>query len=426
MRKQAEVREDNRVTILSEYGRQRLLGYAESFRDLADLFEEEAADGSGRDKSDSESLTGCREDAYSRQNYLWQRRLNENRELMADHLKEMAHIMARMAKETYTCRPTGARRYRQMSRLLKDSGILLRNFFELEHEDGHTEIGLTMRTIPGRYLKRGEPDRIFSEDVADYISAAMNVRLHAAKSTPVYLTSEWNTYYFLEEPRFQFLTGAAKAVKETEKVSGDNHSFYEGIDGRLTVLMSDGMGSGEKACRDSARVIELTERFLEAGFGKETAIQMINGALAVSGQEENMSTLDVCDLNLYTGECEFIKVGAACTYIKRGRLVDRLSTQNFPLGVFGRLEPEVMYRTLQSGDYVIMLSDGVLDALSQGIGEEILPEILGRMEYDNPREMANQLLAYCLKQSKGCIRDDMTVLVTGVWNHHSDDHITDA
>ena len=55
MRKQAEVREDNRVTILSEYGRQRLLGYAESFRDLADLFEEEAVDGSGRDKSDSES-----------------------------------------------------------------------------------------------------------------------------------------------------------------------------------------------------------------------------------------------------------------------------------------------------------------------------------------------------------------------------------
>ena len=128
-----------------------------------------------------------------------------------------------------------------------------------------------------------------------------------------------------------------------------------------------------------------------------------------------MSTLDVCDMNLYTGECEFIKVGAACTYIKRGRLVDRLSSQSFPLGVFGQMEPEVMYRTLENGDYVIMLSDGVLDALSQGIGEEVLPEIIGRMDYSNPNEIANQILTYSLAQSKGQIRDDMTVLVLGAW-----------
>ena len=184
--------------------------------------------------------------------------------------------------------------------------------------------------------------------------------------------------------------------------------------------MSDGMGSGEKASRDSGRVIEMTERLLEAGFRKESALQMVNGALAASGQEENMSTLDICDINLYTAECEFIKVGAACTYIKRGRLVDRLSAQNFPLGVFGQLETETLYRTLQNGDYIIMLSDGILDALSQGIGEEILPEIIGKIEDSNPNEIANQILAYCLKQSRGQIRDDMTVLVTGVWDKNGD------
>ena len=430
MRKQAGVKDDDRITIMTEYGRQRLLNYAESFRDLADLFEEEEAfdreSGGAEDTADSRSGGGTEADVYNRQNYLWQRKLQENQELMAEHLKEMAHIMARVAKETCLYRPMGARRYRQMARLLKDSGILLKDFFELEHEDGHTQISLTMRVASGRYLRSGDLDRISAEDVADYISAAVNVRLRAARSAPMYLTPEWNTYYFLEEPQFQFLTGAAKAVKETEKVSGDNYSFHEGDDGKVTIILSDGMGSGEKACHDSERVIDLTERLLEAGFCKETAIQMINGALASSGQEENMSTLDICDLNLYTGECEFIKVGAACTYIKRGQLVDRLSEQNFPLGVFGHLEPEVMYRTLQSGDYVVMLSDGVLDALSQGIGAEILPEIIGRMEYSNPNEMAGQILAFCLRQSRGQVRDDMTVLVMGVWNKNSDYNIIDA
>ena len=109
-------------------------------------------------------------------------------------------------------------------------------------------------------------------------------------------------------------------------------------------------------------------------------------------------------------------MGAACTYIKRGRLVDRISAQNLPLGVFGQINPEIQTRTLMSGDYLIMLSDGVLEALSEGIGEQILPEIVGRLEYRNPGEIANQILAYAIGQSRGRIRDDMTVLVAGIWD----------
>lgn len=410
MKKQAEVRDDNIVMIIPEYGRQRLLSYAESFRDLADLFEGE------EDSSDSDE-TGMIED---RQDYLWQRKLQENQELLAEHLKETAHIMAEVAKETCLYRPLGERRFKQMSRILRESGISLKNFFEMEHEDGHTEISLTMRYMGNKYMKLGESEQISVDDVADFISVAMNVRLCAAKNSPMYLTRNYNTYYFQEEPTYHLLTGVAKAVKETEKISGDNYSFYEADTGKMMILLSDGMGSGEKACEDSRRVIEIMESFLTAGFRTESAIQMINGALSAAGSEQNMSTLDLCDINLYTGECEFVKVGAVCTYIKRGNLVDRLSAQNLPLGVFGQIEVESINRTLQNGDYVIMLSDGITDALSQGLGEEVLPEIIGRMDYASPGEIANQILAYCIKQSNGQIRDDMTVLVTGIWNQTDD------
>lgn len=403
MRKQTEVRDNNKLTIIPEYGRQRLLSYAESFRDLADLFE--------REDADFEEING--NDPEDRQDYLWQRKLQENQELLAEHLKEMAHIMAEVAKETCLYRPMGERKYKQVSRLLRESGILINNFFELEREDGHIEVSLTMKIISEKYTKLGE--QVCIEDVADLISVALNTRLREARNTPQYLTPDWNTYYFVEEPDYHLLTGVAKAVKETEEVSGDNYSFYEAENGRVVAILSDGMGSGEKACAGSGRVIEKMERLLEAGFRKEPAAQMINGALAAVGQEDNMSTLDMCDINLYTGECEFMKAGAACSYIKRGRLVDRLSALNFPLGVFGQIEPETIHRVLQSGDYVIMLSDGILDALSQGIGEEMLPEIIGRTEYTNPNEIANQILAYCLKQSNGQVRDDMTVLVIGLW-----------
>ena len=51
MRKQVEARDENKIRIIPEYGRQRLLTYAESFRDLADLFEKDEAESSaeGRD-----------------------------------------------------------------------------------------------------------------------------------------------------------------------------------------------------------------------------------------------------------------------------------------------------------------------------------------------------------------------------------------
>lgn len=410
MKKQAEVRDDNIVTIIPEYGRQRLLSYAESFRDLADLFEGE------EETTDSDEIGMI----VDRQDYLWQRKLQENQELLAEHLKETAHIMAQVAKETCLYRPMGERRFKQMSKILRESGISLKNFFEMEHEDGHTEISLTMKYMGDKYMKLGEREQISVDDVADFISVAMNVRLCAAKNSPMYLTRNYNTYYFQEEPAYHLLTGVAKAVKETEKISGDNYSFYEADTGKMMILLSDGMGSGEKACEDSRRVIEIMESFLTAGFRMESAIQMINGALSAAGSEQNMSTLDLCDINLYTGECEFVKVGAACTYIKRGNLVDRLSAQNLPLGVFGQMEVESISRTLKNGDYIIMLSDGITDALSQGIGEEVLPEIVGRMEYASPGEIANQILAYCIKQSNGQIRDDMTVLVTGIWDQTED------
>ena len=357
MKKQANIEDENLIAMIPEYGRQKLLGYAESFRDLAELFEEK------------EETEDYKQDT-TRQEYLLQRKLCENKGLLADHLKEMAHIMTDVAKETYRYRPVGERKYRQITRVLKESGILLKNFFVLENEDEHMELSLVMRTE--------SQENIVIEDVADLISVAMNMRIRAAKNDPVFMTREWNAYHFLEEPTYHILTGVAKAVKETEKISGDNYSFCEMEQGKMITILSDGMGSGEKACKESEKVIEMMERLLEAGFRKEAAVQVINGALAAGGQEQSMSTLDVCEMNLYTGECDFIKVGAACTYIKREHLVDRLSSRNLPLGVFQQIEPETMHRQLQDGDYVIMLSDGVLDALSQGIGEEIMPEIIGK------------------------------------------------
>lgn len=382
--------------VLPEYGRKKLLMYADSFRDLANTFLD-------IQKEEEAKPTG------DRQEYLWKRRLVENRDLMADHLNEMAQIMTKVAEEAYRFIHMSERKVKQLAHALKEEDVLLKEVYLLEKESGHKEINLVMRS--------GKGTSPAVDEVGNLLSVLLNLRLVPSKASPIFVGKEWGNYQYIEEPRFHVLTGVAKAVKETERMSGDNYSFLEVREGALTAVLSDGMGSGEKACKDSEFVIDFMEKFLEAGFGKETAVQMINGALIAGGESQNMSTLDLYQIDLYTGICEFIKIGSAPSYIKRENLVEQISARNLPLGVFYEMDMETVKRRLVDGDYIIMLSDGILDALSQGIGEEMLPEMLGKITLKNPAEMANHILNFCLHQSKGRVRDDMTVMVTGIWEN---------
>lgn len=397
MKKQISDEREEFTSILPDYGKRKLLIYADSIRELAESFQDM--------QSKREEDSSVEED---RKDYLWRKRLQENKELLASHLQEMAQIMSQLAQEERRCVPMGERRFKQIAHAFREVDIQLKNLYLIENETGRMEVSLTMRYTKNNHLS--------AEEIGDLLSVLLNMHLTASASNAFFVGERWQTFYYVEEARFHVLTGVAKAVKETEKISGDNYTYFEADAGNLTAVLSDGMGSGDKASGDSTLVVELMQKFLEAGFQVETAIQMINHILLTGGESENMPTLDLCSVDLYNGECHFVKVGSASSYIKRQHLVDRISSGNLPLGIFQKPDMEATGRVLMDGDYIVMVSDGVLDALSQGIGEDMLAEMIGNMSLENPGEMANTILNYCIRQSKGRIRDDMTVLVIGIWS----------
>lgn len=61
-------------------------------------------------------------------------------------------------------------------------------------------------------------------------------------------------------------------------------------------------------------VLDLVERFLEAGFSVETAIRMMNSAMVMKGADDLYSTVDLCKINLYTGMAELYKIGRSYLY----------------------------------------------------------------------------------------------------------------
>lgn len=185
--------------------------------------------------------------------------------------------------------------------------------------------------------------------------------------------------------------GVTLRPKDGERVSGDCASTFETPDGALCLLLSDGMGSGEDARRESALAVRLIERFLRAGIDAPSALKTLNSALGLRAEtEESFTTVDLLTVSLRNGEGELYKYGAAPSYIKRGERVRRVSCSCLPAGLAeDTLPPETTHVRLESGSFFVMVSDGVADNTDDGW----LQELLAGWEGTNPQLLVSAILA---------------------------------
>lgn len=387
---------------LLEYEKQKIQTCARSFEELAKVFV--YLPGKERQEESGDMLIEA-----DRKTLLWKKRLMENRELFADNLREMALIMGQVAGKDARVVWFPEKKKKQMIHMLEEEGLQVQDIYRLESGNEKSRLAVKIR------CKKNV--QCTSEEAAGYFSVLLNQHLQPIQGTDFFIPQEYTTMYFEEEAKMSVLSGYAKAVKETEKVSGDNYSFFETHTGYFMAILSDGMGSGEKACADSEFVVDMTEKLMDAGFSMEMTVQMINDVLIAGAENTNMSTLDLCGVDLYEGVASFAKIGSACTYIKSMDQVEKISSSSLPLGIFHRQEIDLIRRPLHDGDYIIMLSDGIVDCITQEKGEEFIRDIIADIQFERPNEIAGCIMKYVLSLSKGRIKDDMTVLVMGFWDN---------
>lgn len=396
----AQQQQEKQYARLADMNKQRLLGYAESFRELAGSFQEEFRTDFGM--------------PTDRQSILEERMLWENRQLISNNLSEVADIMAQVAAKELCYEPMEEKRRKYLTHALRAEGLFAEDFCYLPNENGNRAVGV--------FLHTEKKNGISSDEVADMLSVLLKARLEPSVTSPYMVDRTKRSFLFVEEAKFITFTGLSKAVKETESISGDNYAVLQSETGKMTILLSDGTGSGQKANADSGKVLDLMEKMLEAGFGMDAAVNMVNTAWLSKGEESNHPTLDICHLDLYRGNCSIWKVGGALTLLKSGNTVDKITQGTLPLGIFQNQNIPELHRRLQDGDYLIFMTDGILDALAEGRSaeedcEDLLAETVRTMQERNPQEMAEKLLQLVLKSSNGHIQDDMTILVVGIWEN---------
>ena len=322
-------------------------------------------------------------------------------------LREAAGILDRISESMFVeyvePRP---KEEEMLQSALEKKGYVVNNIRLLKGHRGESSVEVILCNSKGTET---------TKEAAGIISGILGKPFKVADCCRTIVNKEFSNYKFVEEPEFMMLHAIAMKTKSGEEVSGDNFTCTKFGSGEVLLGIVDGMGSGAMAGEESEMVIELLEDLLKAGFDDEAALNLINSMLITRNEERSLAAIDMAVGDLYTGRFNFVKLGAAATFIKRNRWVETLKSTNYPMGILKDVDYENVVKKLYDGDYIVMVSDGILDAVKGDKKEEVLSGWIADYNKKNPKEFAKYILDRAVSESEGVAKDDMTVLVAGIW-----------
>lgn len=210
-----------------------------------------------------------------------------------------------------------------------------------------------------------------------------------------------------QRPAFEIGRGFSQFAAGGGAFCGDSSAVFTDGCGRLIAVLSDGMGTGGRAAVDGAMTASMAENLLKAGIGFDSMLQTVNSALIAKSGDESLATLDITSIDLFTGQAEFYKAGAACTILRIGKRTEVIEASSVPVGIMPGVEFATERRELAAGDVVVMVSDGVAVT-----GEEWIADMVRSWdEQENPNFLAERITEEAKKRRSDGHEDDITAMV---------------
>ena len=343
----------------------------------------------------------------ARNNIWWQDKVDEIKNIMSMQLVHLSNSISDFTTNMYRNVKINNKIYKKVKYALKYMGIQVKDMACFEHR-GVRELIIDLKST-GRNIK--------SIDVAAGISEVLGENYKLGEFVPRTIGKKITEINLIKEEEYSIRTAVVSMKKEGEECSGDNYSVIESDIAETVLAISDGMGCGKKAYEESKKTIEMVEEFLEVGFNKDIALNLVNLASYMNYEDNEMySTLDVCMINRYSGMADFIKMGAAVSYIKRGREITEIYSEALPLGIFNSAEYERKQIELLDGDVIIMMTDGLIDSISKYVDwKEEMIYVIKNIDSYNPKTIVDTLVNDVLSDKK--IKDDITIIVGVIWKN---------
>ena len=346
----------------------------------------------------------------SKINFIWKKKLDENKKAVSSQLEEVSKAIEVLAKEVEN-KQKEEEPYKQEKEeikiLMQEKDMQVEDVSIKKEESGRTQVTLYTTSCENvekpmcNTKKMGKIlEKVFGENmVLQKQECSIRQNIPQCKFT------------YLSEDKQSLQIGIAKTTKNDSSISGDTLLQTKLEDAKYLIAISDGMGSGKEAKKASKTAIAMLEKLLTSGFDKDTSLRLINSSLLAIGKEDMYATLDVAVLDLYAKKLEFIKNGACPTYIKHRRNVEILKTLSLPAGIVNDVDLVVNERELQEGDILVMCSDGILEASEEYTNKELwLKFLLEELETEEPQKIADIILQEAIDSNYGIPKDDMSVI----------------
>lgn len=341
-------------------------------------------------------------------NYKWQLKMEDCRNLVSQQLEGVANVIENLAGEIDMELKFNESLEQSIYTGLGRQGVKASNIVVLEKPGKRLEIHIDKKSCYG-----------CRECIKKIIPVIEGVTRKKFNKPGYVCNIKENicSLKLVESQRFNVTTGVCGMPKEEGQVSGDNYSFMELKEHKYLVALSDGMGTGAQASMESSITINMLEQLLEVGYDHEMAVRTINSIQMLKSPDDSFSTLDMVLIDLYTGEAKIIKTGAPPTYVKRGDEVRTISSSSLPVGIVDRVQFHTKKMTMVEGDFIVMVTDGIVDACKTEGQEDWIVETLKGTSNRNPQEIARIIFEKAVSEYEGNARDDMTVLVSKVWEN---------
>ena len=300
-----------------------------------------------------------------------ERRVRELRRIYLDQLAGLRDILrdmgnsGNMGAEVNTSNRSRTAEKRA-ERLLRENGVELPQAFVLFDRRGKLRFEAYGATEP----------RVESEYLGSLLSRTLGRELE-----PPVISGNSGRYRITtgERNALSAKVGAFQIPRGSNRVCGDCYETFIDAQGMLYVILSDGMGSGSRARVDSAMACSVLSKLLKSGISLKVALETVNTVLMIKSADESFATLDICRIDLNSGECAVYKAGAATTYIKSADKLIRASLSSPPAGLGGKLTVPAQKFTVGSGDVIIMMTDGIVPNekwLSKELSQRVEPKEL--------------------------------------------------
>ena len=236
--------------------------------------------------------------------------------------------------------------------------------------------------------------------VKQEIEAVLGIKLALTGEVPVAVGRTALTYR--PQTRYRVAYGV-RQMAAGEYGSGDSDRAIRLGNDKVMVVLADGMGHDRAAHVNSGYAVRLIESFARAGFPAEAMLSFTGKLMSVRMREE-FNAVDIALIDTETGRTDIIKQGARESFVTFPGEAEVVECGSLPLGIV-ESEPVIETRTLTPENFLVMVSDGVLDVL----GREKTIEILLGVDSVNPDDVAGAVMKEYASLA-GDDPDDATVI----------------